>query len=155
MIRGKNKSNQCPFGLEIPSGCKNAGSYVSFMTPLDDSENKKDSHLEYNNKMLIQAINLNEPECVFASEIYEKKECVNCSFNKKGIPAASGLSGLNSGIDYPHVWKGTAESTFSAQVDSFDYYSDNQNRLIPNSIAKQKYLNLIKKYIGDDDNEIR
>ena len=64
---------------------------------------------------------------------------------------ASGLEGLNSGIDYPHVWSPSTESTFSAEVDSFDYYSDNQNRLIPNSIAKKSYLGLIKNILENKD----
>ena len=152
MIRGKSTSKQCPFGLEIPFACKNAGSSISNMVPVEELDGEeKYSSIKYNNKSLVSAIMIDSSNCAFASEIFEDSGCVNCSFNTKGIPMASGLEGLNSGIDYPHVWSPSTESTFSAEVDSFDYYSDNQNRLIPNSIAKKSYLGLIKNILENKD----
>jgi len=148
MIRGKSTSKQCPFGLDIPFGCKNAGSSVSLMIPVEDlDDEEKEGHIEYNNKSLVSAIMIEASVCPFASQIFEESQCTNCSFNTKGIPLASGLDGLNSGIDYPHVWRSTTESTFGPEVDAFDYYSDNQNRLIPNSIARSSYIGLIKNML--------
>ena len=155
MIRGNNTSKQCPFGLEIPFACKNAGGSVSHMVQIEESQDEeKEAHIEYNNKNLVSAIMTDPSKCSFANQIFEERACVNCSFNTKGIPLASGLDGLNSGIDYPHVWSPSTESTFSAEVDSFDYYSDNQNRLIPNSIAKGSYLSLIKNIL-ESNNEAK
>ena len=152
MIRGKGKSKQCPFGLDIPFACKNVGASISKMILIEDSDDEdKQESIEYNNKSLVSVVMIDSSKCSFANEIYEDSQCVNCSFNKKGVPRASGLEGLNSGIGYPHVWSPATDPMYSSQIDSFDYYSDNQNRLIPNSIAKQSYLSLIKNILESKD----
>ena len=41
MIRGNNTSKQCPFGLEIPFACKNAGGSVSHMVQIEESQDEE------------------------------------------------------------------------------------------------------------------
>ena len=74
MIRGKNKSKQCPFGLEIPFGCKNVGNSILEMILIEDTEDRKKESLEYNNKRLVAAVTDSALKCPFANEIYEDKD---------------------------------------------------------------------------------
>jgi hypothetical protein len=100
MIR-ENKTNGCPFGLNIPDGCKCAGKTVKQMCPLTNQDPKDIKKLSDEDKKNIIAANnrvmlLSEdaPDiCIYAHYIFEDETSkVECSY---GTEMASGLGVAN------------------------------------------------------------
>ena len=70
---------QCPFGLPIIDGCKNAGSSVSRMCPLKFVSDKQKERVSKANKRVYIYYKDNEP-CIYAANIIENLNSVNCNF---------------------------------------------------------------------------
>ncbi len=110
--------NPCPFGLSIPSACRNAGDLVDKMAPLailgPEAKEKEMQELSLSNNRLFMWANPEE-KCKFAGKTFESnEELVDCIWNelsddipKDGIPAGSPFyarhfSGI--GLDGLHSW---------------------------------------------------
>ena len=78
VIRGKDL-RLCPFGLPIPSACKNAGKAVDRMSPVknDDKELAKANRLIYTYHKECK-------DCPYADKILEDHEKVDCDFGDTG-----------------------------------------------------------------------
>jgi hypothetical protein len=96
----KNDDNQCPFGLPIPFGCQNAGSYVEQMAPFEVmgkevSDDEKEMLSAANTKLL--AWNLlrssDKPSpCRFVGHILEKNNAVECNHDDTAPGQGAGQS---------------------------------------------------------------
>lgn len=133
MIRGK--INSCPFGLDIPFGCRSAGgsidshgtSAISVMTPLDDLDENEVKQALFNN--LDSLFLIEKPKrCPFADKILKDKKSVDCKYDKDGKETPVGIDGLNGSPNYPHIMIGQMpKAQYSYPKEYNDYYSDDNN----------------------------
>lgn len=111
------KDMSCPFGLNIPNGCKNAGELVTQMAPINilvDSSEKEKAAIKKANRRLYMW-HAPGDRCYYAGKIFKgksEKGAVECNFgsnapgiSEKGLLGAPfyskvynnvGLDGLNS-----------------------------------------------------------
>lgn len=73
------EDRKCPFGLPIISACKNAGNSVANMCPLKEVDKEKLENVEIANKRIYIYYKTNN-RCLYASNIMEKHNAVNCDF---------------------------------------------------------------------------
>ena len=73
------EDRKCPFGLPIISACKNAGNSVANMCPLKEVDKEKFENVEIANKRIYIYYKTNN-RCLYASNIMEKHNAVNCDF---------------------------------------------------------------------------
>ena len=81
-IRGTGV-RECPFGLPVLGGCKNAGSLVKNMTLLEDLPTKEKAKFRKANQRVFVFSQQGE-RCVFADKITESKDVVNCDWGDNG-----------------------------------------------------------------------
>lgn len=82
------EEKKCPFGLPIISACKNAGNSVMNMCPLETVNNEKYENIIKANKR-IYIYYKTDNRCLYASNIIEKHNAVNCDFGDTaaGMPS--------------------------------------------------------------------
>ena len=133
MIRGK--LHKCPFGLNIPFGCKSAGGCVSdkdisaikLMEPLSAYDEEYSEEIIENNLDILFLVE--EPaKCVYADKIFKKSGSVDCKFDEDGQETPVGIDGLNGSPNYPHIMIGQMpKAQYSYPKEYNDYYSDDNN----------------------------
>lgn len=123
MLRGKIKT--CPFGLQIPGGCKSVGKSVFEMIPLNSED--AEAYKEYNQRIFV----LNSEEgnaCPYANLILEKKKSVDCKFGETTSNSNSANIPLDGSPIYPHMYVGnTSNPTHSYPLP---YYADDNIRTV-------------------------
>lgn len=79
-----HEDNSCPFGLDIPFGCKSAGDTIDKMAPLsilgeeaDDEEIKMIS--DANKKLLL--LQGSGQRCLYAGKVFTEQKSVECNFD--------------------------------------------------------------------------
>ena len=85
----KNDENQCPFGLPITFGCKNAGDHVDKMASFDVmgkevSEEEKEMLAAANTKLLAWSLlrSSDKPsQCKYVGHILDHNDAVECNYN--------------------------------------------------------------------------
>jgi hypothetical protein len=123
MIRGRAK--KCPFGLDIPEGCRCAGSAVNMMTQVDNL--KGDDAIMAVDENYDIMLSIEEPDsCIHADVIIDEKEIVECKFDEDRKMAPAGTMGLNGSPHYPHIFSGNAPKVDSA-FPVKNYVDDNYN----------------------------
>lgn len=133
MIRGK--IHKCPFGLDIPFGCKSAGGCVrdsdipaaKLMVPVANLEEDEQAQAIEDNLDLLFLVESLE-RCIYADKILKDRKSVDCKYdeNSKEIPV--GADGLNVGPDHPHIMIGQMpKAQYSYPKEYNDYYSDDNN----------------------------
>lgn len=70
---------RCPFGLPIIEGCKNAGSSVTYMCPLNYVTDEQKEKIEKTNKRAYIYYKDNN-SCIYAANIINNLNSVNCNF---------------------------------------------------------------------------
>lgn len=124
MIRGKTQN--CPFGLPIPDGCKSAGNSIFKMIPVEKDEEEK--HSEYNYRVYLADLEENEGPCPYADLVLDKKNAVDCSYNEQINAKNSTNVALQPSPIYPHLYVGN--TTRSLQSYPLPYYSDDNIRTV-------------------------
>jgi len=79
----KLEGKQCPFGLPITLGCRNAGDSVARMCPLSAVPEEQRPQVDKANKRVYIHEKTGQ-RCIYAHDIIEKKEAVNCDFGDVG-----------------------------------------------------------------------
>ncbi len=105
-----NTEDSCPFGLNVPYGCRNAGDLINKMAPLnslgDASKEEKEAIAKANNRLFMWH-NPGE-HCVYAGKLFPDRPVVECNWNsnapgitEKGIVGAPFYSKVynNIGLD--------------------------------------------------------
>jgi hypothetical protein len=149
-IRNKNKG--CPFGLPISETCKNAGSCVSNMCPLEMvPENKRERTAKANARVYIYYKTGNR--CIYADNVIERLNAVNCSFgdNAAGLGAApftgsplyaqtfSGV-GLDGLYAFPMGWYADNNQSRNLFQGLFSLVGNVDYQLIKNANIEAKIL---------------
>jgi len=166
----KSKDLKCPFGLPIILACKFAGCSVNNMYPINDISLSKN---EYNNikKMnyRIYIYKNNNDKCIYASNIIEKYNSVNCNFDD----TASGMDVpfFSASPLYPSFFNNELiNNLYSSPLGYYSDYESDRNlflglfSLVGSNIydlLKQsdcdfklkKILNKFSKYLYISDNE--
>ncbi len=123
MIRGRTK--KCPFGLDIPEGCRCAGSSVNIMTQVDGSgEDNALKVIDSNYDIMFSTDDISN--CIFADAIIDDKNIVECKFDSNHERKPAGNIGLNGSPHYPHIFSGNAPKIDSA-FPVRNYVDDNYN----------------------------
>ena len=106
MIRGSIRG--CPFGLDIPYGCKNIGSYIDFM-PL---ESEGEPSMERNFAEMVMSSDEHEGErCRHADVIMDKDSdegaaLVDCKYSADSDLMPAGSAGIAASPLHPHWYVG-------------------------------------------------
>jgi len=124
VIRSDDEGN-CPFGLDVSFGCKNAGELIHKMAPMnmlgDETTDEEKEQVADANKRLLRW-HMPEERCYYAGKIFANKDSVECNWDSNA-PGAQDEPGLQGS---PFYWK-----FFTGQgldgVNSFPlgYYIDN------------------------------
>lgn len=120
IIRGDGVRN-CPFGLPIIDACKHAGKSVLRMAPLsNDFSDEENKNLAEANK-LVYAYQKEDQHCMYADEVLENQDKVDCDFGDNGQGFHS--TDFRGSPLYPQTFHGL-------QLDGLygyplGYYSDN------------------------------
>lgn len=105
MIRTNNENN-CPFGLPIIVGCKNAGNSIDKMAPLEimgeDATAEEKNAISVANNHILRWQSSASP-CKYAQQIISNKNAVNCSYKEGNAEGEHIGSGALTGSDY--FWK--------------------------------------------------
>lgn len=110
----------CPFGLPIATACKNAGSSVSRMCPLDiiEGEEKEKKVKKANQRIYLYF--KEDCRCSYAKNIMENKEVVNCDFGDTG--QGMGIPAFSGSPIYPQAFAGV---TGGVSAFPLGFYADN------------------------------
>ena len=78
-----HESEPCPFGLSVNFSCKNVGSIIKNMAPLEmlgdkAIEEEKQAIINANNRLMVW--NLKEERCPYAGKIFKDKNAVECNW---------------------------------------------------------------------------
>jgi len=84
IIRGPGV-RKCPFGLPIMDACKNAGSSIDRMAPLDAAENDEDEEasISKGNRLVYVYYKTGE-DCMYADKVIEDFGKVDCDYGDTG-----------------------------------------------------------------------
>jgi hypothetical protein len=142
VIRGK--IHICPFGLNVPFGCRRIGgladkrfSAAEVMTPISygDTEEERRGIVEGN---LDVALMIEEPiVCPFADTIFDEKESVDCKYDENLSDIPAGTTGLSGSPSYPHIMIGQmpkAQYGAGEPQEYMNHYTDDNNTNIYYSI---------------------
>lgn len=148
----KDKSQRCPFGLPIPTACNCAGSSVSNMCPLElmekEGEEKENKVLKANKRVYLYY--KDDTRCLYADNIIEKFQAVNCDFGDTGQGMRSPT--FSGSPIYPQAFSGV-----SGGVSAFPlgFYADNSEsrNLFQGlfSLVGNKSYEIIKNAILNND----
>ncbi len=79
-----DESEPCPFGLSIPFGCKNVGSIILKMAPLDilgeDADEEEQVEIAEANNHLFRWKNP-QARCRYAGKVFPQNDVVECNWN--------------------------------------------------------------------------
>jgi len=123
MIRGK--ARPCPFGLPIPDGCNCVGNSIKFMAVVPDDEDEAEEVKEYNRSLLFNQISGASEQCPYADLILDKKDSVDCKYDKENGVQPAGNLGLNGSPLYPHTFVGEMGKTQYSNFPEHGYRDDN------------------------------
>ncbi len=123
MIRGR--TNKCPFGLDIPEGCRCAGSTVNIMTSIVNLDGDSALNIiDENYDIMLSADKASD--CIFADVIIDDKSVVECKFGSDSDQLPAGSAGLNGSPHYPHIFSGNAPK-IDADFPTKNYTDNNYN----------------------------
>lgn len=125
-----NSEPKCPFGLNVPGGCKTAGNVVERMMPSEE-----ETDIQNNERLLIWSAVEGEEvcRCKYAANIFDEKDKVDCSYGEEGtgMPIMSGGDSyatlfedgsLNGLLTYPpgaysdyNIWRNSYYGQYSIQ----------------------------------------
>ena len=90
-----NEVDGCPFGLPVIEACKNAGSAVTHMCPLEAvvGMEKKEKVQKANQRVYVYY--KEDLRCLYAADVVEKSKVVNCNFGDtaQGMHLPTGIEG--------------------------------------------------------------
>jgi len=138
-----NTEDSCPFGLNVPYGCKNAGDLITKMAPLDSlgdetSKEEKETIAKANNRLFMW----HNPgqHCSFAGKLFANKPAVECNWHsnapgitEKGIVGAPFYSKVYNNIGLDGIYS-----------YPLGYYADN-------NISRNMYYGLYSLMGGKQD----
>ena len=112
IIRTDEGAHNCPYGLSVGVGCRNAGQSVERMEPLD-SVSKEDREHQREHNIAVYVMHSEERPCKYADFVVDDKNVVHCDFGEAG----AGISDfpIPSGPSYPKI--------FGASSGVAGYYS--------------------------------
>lgn len=123
-------ATKCPYGLSIISACSSAGNSVSQMQPLNGIDTSKTDEVIQNNKYT-HLTQKSDQRCIYANEILEKFNKVDCSFGSG--KSDLGTEYLSPSSLYPKIFigEGAGPGTDNGQ-DIYDprLYSDAPEKTI-------------------------
>lgn len=102
VIRGGTISS-CPYGLPIISACKDVGGVILQMQALSQVETSDEKQVAQKNKVIYLTQKIGE-RCIFANEIMEKFDKVDCSYGDSA--AGEGTAYLTPSPLYPRTFIG-------------------------------------------------
>lgn len=149
-----NENRPCPFGLDIPSACENAGESVAYMCPLKMIEEKKREQVEKANKR-VYIHHKTGQRCIYASDIIDQNDSVNCNFGT--YAQGLGNAPFEGSPLYPQQMSGGI-GLGGLHAFPLGWYSSNDTiRNIPYglfSLIGEKELAIIKIAINMENNEL-
>jgi hypothetical protein len=141
-----NTEDSCPFGLNIPYGCRNAGDLIAKMAPVDSlgdesSKEEKGSIAKANNRLFMW----HNPgqRCSFAGKLFTEKPTVECNWHSN----AEGISekGILGAPFYSKVYNNIGlDGIYSYPLG---YYADN-------NISRNIYYGLYSLMGGEQDADL-
>lgn len=120
MIRGK--IHPCPFGLPIPSACKQVGQNINEMSPLEEAEEEDRPTIKEDNQMLLFDAEEDCGKCPFAASIIKEKGSVDCRY---GETRPSGDVAFSGSPLYPHTYVGEMAKPLYSNFPEHEYKDDN------------------------------
>lgn len=110
-------TDRCPFGLPITDGCRNAGSGIDRLCPLDDIEDDtvKEAKGKLNRKVFFYSHE--GKRCKYAENLLKDKEMVNCNWGDtaEGMPTPT----LEGSPFYPKIQSGEFVGLYVSPVSFF------------------------------------
>jgi len=133
----------CPFGLPISLACKNAGSSVTHMYPLENSSEEEREKVEKANKK-IYIYNKTNEKCIYAANIMEGN-IVNCDYGDTG--AGMGAPTFSGSPIYPQTFNnGGLGGMYATPFSVYTDYDSSRNLFMGLfSLMGRKILRLLKK----------
>lgn len=116
----KDTARTCPFGLPIPTACKNAGSSVDRMQALEEVDKEKRDRVRRANRR-IYVHSKDGQRCPYADKIVEEHDSVHCDYGEGGERLRD--FPLRPSPFYPRVFSGLGQTGLFAYP--VDYYWDN------------------------------
>jgi len=141
----------CPFGLDIPDGCKTAGKCVVTMQSIDDPKITGDEREEIkeSNKRILM-VNSGKAKCKYANYLFTNDK-VECGFGDHGDGAgAIGFKGTPSMTGYTGLM---SVPSYDREVDWSSTFGLGGFNTFYNSIASADEDEIQKKALDEDEDE--
>lgn len=130
----KNDDTPCPFGMQVPWACKNAGQIIERMAPLDvlgpeASDDEQRVLAKANLRLLVwELMSGNQPErCTYASHVFPDKSAVDCNFGDTA-PGQDQKSALLGSPFYSRLFTGIAlDGLYSYPLGFYGDYNISRN----------------------------